>query len=75
MRVDKIGVHKTHCCILHGCKYGDHDCPVVNAEVRQDYFCETCSFETMPGETSRDIDNTFIKISRKKKLEKLNEKG
>ena len=23
-----MGVHELHCC-LHGCKYGDEDCPVV----------------------------------------------
>ena len=23
------GVHESHCCPKHGCKYGDADCPVV----------------------------------------------
>lgn len=36
------GVHRTHCCLLHGCKYGDEDCPVVNKRVRQAYPCEDC---------------------------------
>ncbi len=40
--VDKIGVHVTHCCILHGCKYGDDNCPVENGEVEQEYTCEYC---------------------------------
>lgn len=22
------GVHITHCCFEHGCKYGDNECPV-----------------------------------------------
>jgi len=36
-------VHTSHCCVLHGCKYGDTDCPVVNKEADQEYVCETCS--------------------------------
>ena len=37
-----LGAHKTHCCILHGCKYGDPDCPVVQRVIVQDYLCEDC---------------------------------
>ena len=38
-----IGTHQTHCCIIHGCKYGeDEDCPVVTGKVIQTYFCEDC---------------------------------
>ena len=33
---------KTHCCSLHGCKYCDDNCPVVNREVEQSYICEDC---------------------------------
>lgn len=41
--VDKTGVHQTHCCDKHGCKYGDHKaCPVVLGKVKQEYPCETC---------------------------------
>lgn len=36
------GVHATHCCILHGCKYGDDDCPVENKKVEQEYPCQDC---------------------------------
>ena len=42
MSVDNIGVHVTHCCVMHGCKYGDPDCPVENKEVMQEYLCEEC---------------------------------
>jgi hypothetical protein len=38
-----VGVHQTHCCDLHGCKYGDEDCPVAGKEIKQLYDCETCS--------------------------------
>lgn len=37
-----IGVHASHCCKWHGCKYGDDDCPVYNGEVEQLYLCEDC---------------------------------
>lgn len=46
MIVDKIGVHRTHCCALHGCKYGkDSICPVVRREIPQDYLCEDCDHD------------------------------
>ena len=37
-----VGVHKSHCCKWHGCKYGYKDCPVVNGEEKQLYLCEEC---------------------------------
>ena len=40
-----IGVHAAHCCKLHGCKYGDDDCPVESGIVEQKYTCEQCSEE------------------------------
>lgn len=43
MKVDKIGVHRTHCCKIHGCKYGDPECPVENGAIKQEYLCEDCS--------------------------------
>lgn len=36
------GVHQTHCCVHHGCKYGDEDCPVEQRQVVQEYPCEMC---------------------------------
>ena len=39
MDKEKWGVHETHCCVLHGCKYGDDDCPVVNKLTKQKYIC------------------------------------
>ena len=44
-----IGVHASHCCKWHGCKYGDDDCPVVNGEVEQLYLCEYC-YEVLEDE-------------------------
>lgn len=39
---DNYGVHASHCCKWHGCKYGDKDCPVVTGKVQQEYLCEYC---------------------------------
>lgn len=37
-------VHRTHCCFMHGCKYGDHTtCPVTTGKVMQAYACEDCA--------------------------------
>lgn len=41
----KIGVHVGHCCLLHGCKYGDEDCPVTSGQFAQSYPCESCSLD------------------------------
>lgn len=38
-------VHVSHCCVKHGCKYGDTEsdpCPVLTKEIRQQYLCEDC---------------------------------
>jgi hypothetical protein len=43
MNEQEIGTHKGHCCVKHGCKYGNKDCPVVARRVIQDYTCEECS--------------------------------
>ena len=56
------GIHRTHCCILHGCKYGDKDCPVADGTIKQDYVCEHCdvydNIHTMEELNERiEIDN------------------
>jgi hypothetical protein len=43
--VDHFGVHVTHCCVWHGCKYRDDDCPVETKQVKQAYDCEACGWE------------------------------
>lgn len=41
----EYGVHTSHCCVKHGCKYGEPDCPVVNKTIKQEYICEYCEDE------------------------------
>jgi len=37
--------HVNHCCIHHGCKYGDDNCPVVLGRDKQSYPCEECDIK------------------------------
>jgi len=58
--IDRNGVHASHCCKWHGCKYGDEDCPVVTGEIEQEYLCEYC-YEDLENEeyhrqTLKDIE-------------------
>lgn len=43
-------VHAGHCCVSHGCKYGEEDCPVEHGKVKQYHPCEEC--ENMREETT-----------------------
>ncbi len=36
---------QSHCCVIHGCKYGHEDCPVTTGKVLQDYLCEFCGVD------------------------------
>ncbi len=37
-----MNVHTRHCCLHHGCKYGDEDCPVALDRQLQEGPCEWC---------------------------------
>jgi hypothetical protein len=41
---DDWGVHETHCCSKHGCKYGDVDCPVAIG-LTTGIRCEDCDYD------------------------------
>ena len=38
-------VHTEHCCVMHGCKYGNRDCPVERRVKHQSYDCEDCGWD------------------------------
>jgi hypothetical protein len=40
--MDDKCVHTEHCCLKHGCKYGDDDCPVESGAKLQSFDCEAC---------------------------------
>ena len=60
-----IGVHASHCCKWHGCKYGDDDCPVANGEVEQLYLCEACDWDLRDEEYHRKV---LVRIEEIKKF-------
>ena len=58
---DNTGVHQTHCCAIHGCKYGDHDCPVVSGKIIQTYACEDCRDYHQPWiKTDVEVDSQTL---------------
>ncbi len=44
-KTSKNNPHPSHCCFNHGCKYGFDDCPVSLGVQKQQYPCESCSWE------------------------------
>ena len=71
MKVNNIDVHVRHCCIVHGCKFGDDDCPVCNAEHKQKYLCEICTDGFEKIYKMKEIKRIFIKENRKMKIKKI----
>lgn len=39
---EQWGVHETHCCEVHGCKYSKVDCPVKIGLIAARHECEYC---------------------------------
>lgn len=58
----KKDVHTEHCCVLHGCKYGDEDCPVVTKIKPQSYRCERCDDDGI------EVDEVPIVVDETKPL-------
>jgi len=49
------GVHTSHCCHKHGCKYGlDGSCPVENGRLKQEFPCEFCEMDA--NEENETVD-------------------
>lgn len=54
-------VHTRHCCRVHGCKYGEVDCPVWLVQRSQECPCEVCweydikSIESVPKIKIKEI--------------------
>jgi len=46
--------HLSHCCYIHGCKYGDKDCPVETGKVKK-IGCEICELEEEGYDDSLEI--------------------
>lgn len=51
-----LDVHTRHCCRVHGCKYGDSDCPVWLCYKVQESACYYCWDEAETFEYPLNID-------------------
>lgn len=62
--VNSDGVHASHCCLDHGCKYGDDNCPVVSGRVTQLYKCEDCTSEEheFDGMDDKTFDRLYARV-------------
>lgn len=50
-------VHTRHCCRIHGCKYGDADCPVYLGFSTQESPCELCQ------QDPNDEDYKYVELN------------
>lgn len=75
MKVDRIGVHATHCCPKCGCKYGDQKCPVMLGLIEAEYLCESCEqdreellwrFESMTLSELSDLESVLQELKERK---------
>jgi len=71
-KANQTGVHASHCCVYHGCKYFDDDCPVISGETHQQYPCEECMYDPMLEVV--DHLNELIDQTPVDKIELLNER-
>jgi len=53
----RLNVHRSHCCVIHGCKYGDDEnCPVVTKKYGQVHPCMDCEEENeQEGRMSKNL--------------------
>lgn len=67
---DNKGVHESHCCIRHGCKYGEEDCPVVSGEIKQLYDCEACGFDEEDYDIYKELEELRLYKREHERLKK-----
>lgn len=61
-------VHTEHCCIKHGCKYGEPDeCTVCNGTKTQSYPCEYCLEDEEDNSSNTLIEEQAARIAELEK--------
>lgn len=60
-------VHTEHCCVKHGCKYGDGiECSVESGQKTQSFRCESCimltRYAVLYTENHRERQTTFLGV-------------
>jgi hypothetical protein len=65
-------VHESHCCPIHGCKYGDEDCPVTNRLTpNYNQHCEDCENEGSLMYQKKPLGDPDTPLSKRKLVEFL----
>ena len=65
-------VHTGHCCLDHGCKYGNKNCTVVTKKALQEYRCEACDYYDEESEPLQKVlHQMFMKYSFDPKATKV----
>lgn len=67
-------VHIRHCCKVHGCKYGEEDCPVTNEIVVQHSLCERCKEERRQENLYSAIQDKVRMNTQEQKEKEFNQK-
>lgn len=64
----RVETHRTHCCVLHGCKYGDgRKCPVEARLTKQQCRCERCEDDGLTAVPDPDDpDYDLLKMNDRK---------
>lgn len=64
----RVETHRTHCCVLHGCKYGDgRHCPVEARLTKQQCRCERCEDDGLTAVPDPDDpDYDLLRMSERK---------
>lgn len=70
---DTTGVHKTHCCVVHGCKYGSSHCPVELKLTIQEGPCEIGWSLDEVCETPEAVRERHIKAAVDELMTRLSE--
>ena len=52
--------HTSHCCALHGCKYGDSGCIVTTGKAKQEDLCEDCENAQEECQPLQNIINEYL---------------
>jgi hypothetical protein len=65
-QLNNDGVHVGHCCLEHGCKYGDKNCPVANGRLAAEFPCEQCDEdkEWIESKLANNPDTAEIEVRK-----------